>query len=250
MSVLNYNSEKTKAFVLCTIPINDHTQFVHFYTQHRGRITCRVPLASRGRKASQLRMMMAPMTLLDLVLKPGHGEILQIADAEIVRSPYMLTMTHPGKATQCIFIAELTHHVVRPLEQVPDPQFWQFLLQSLETLENTESGWTNFHLIFTSQLISHVGFCIDADEYLPDYLFDLKEGVFTPGPIYHPYYLTAESAKWLQRVLLTNYANMHELPFSREQRNIMLDILLAFLHQQIPEIGELKSLDILKAISE
>lgn len=249
MTVLNYNSEKTKAFVLCTIPINDHTQFVHLYTQHRGRITCRIPLSTRGKKASQLRMMMAPMTLLDLILKPGHGEILQIADAEIVRSPYMLTMAHPDKAAQCMFIAELTHHVVRPLEQVPDPRLWQFLLKSLEILENTESGWANFHLIFTCQLTSLVGFSIDADEYQPNYLFDLNEGVFTPGPIYHPYYLNTESAKWLQRVLLTDYANMQELPFSREQRNAMLDILLAFLHQQIPEIGELKSLAVLKELN-
>lgn len=249
MAVLNYNSEKTKAFVLCTIPINDHSQFVHLYTQHRGRITCRIPLSTRGKKASQLRMMMAPMTLLDLILKPGHGEILQIADAEIVRSPYMLTMAHPDKAAQCMFIAELTHHVVRPLEQVPDPRLWQFLLQSLEILENTESGWANFHLVFTCQLTSLVGFSIDADEYQPNYLFDLNEGVFTPGPIYHPYYLNAESAKWLQRVLLTDYANMHELLFTRDQRNAMLDILLAFLHQQIPEIGELKTLNVLKDLN-
>lgn len=249
MAVLNYNSDKTRALVLYTTPINDHTQFVHLYTQQRGRITCRVPLSTRGRKASQLRMMMAPMTLLDLVLKPGHGEILQIADAEIIRSPYMLTMTHPDKAAQCMFIAELTHHVVRPLEQVTDSRLWQFLLQSLEVLENTESGWANFHLIFTYQLISLVGFSIDTDEYQPNYLFDLNEGIFTPGPIYHPYYLNAESAKWLQRVLLTDYANMHELLFTRDQRNAMLDILLAFLHQQIPEIGELKTLNVLKDLN-
>ena len=248
MADLNYNSDKTAAIVLCTIPINDHTQFVHFYTEQRGRITCRIPLVSRGKRASQLRNMMTPMTLLQLDLKPGHGDILQIQEAEIIRSPYMITMTEPGKAAQCMFMAELTHRVVRPLEQEPDQQLWQFLMHSLDVLENADQGWTNFHLVFTCQLTSLLGFSIDASEYQDGYLFDLTEGVFTPGPIYHPYYLTAESAKWLHRVLLTSYDEMASLPLNQEGRNIMLDILLAFLQQHLPEMGTLKSVEVLRSL--
>lgn len=249
MADLNYKSDKTAAIVLGTVPINDHTQFVHLYTEQRGRITCRIPLVSRGKRAAQLRNMMTPMTLLQLDLKPGHGDILQIQEAEILRSPYMFTMMHPDKAAQCMYIAELTHHAVRPLEQAPDSRLWKFLLHSLDILENAESGWANFHLVFTCKLTSILGFSIDDSEYQSDDLFDLTEGVFTVGPIYHPYYLNAQSAKWLHRMLLTDYENMQELPFSREQRNAMLDILLAFLHQQVPEIGELKSLDVLKELN-
>lgn len=248
MADLNYNSDKTAAIVLCTVPINDHTQFVHLYTEQRGRITCRIPLVSRGKRASQLRNMMTPMTLLQLDLKPGHGDILQIQEAEILSSPYMFTMMHPEKAAQCMYIAELTQHMVRPLDQEPDRRLWQFLQHSLEVLENVQSGWANFHLVFTCQLISLMGFSIDASEYKPDYLFDFCEGVFTAGPIYHPYYLNAESAKWLHRVLLTSYDDMATLPFSRDQRNAMLDMLLAFLKQQVPELGEMKCVEVLKSL--
>ncbi len=192
--------------------------------------------------------MMTPMTLIQIVLKPGHGEILQIAEAEVVRSPYMLTLTHPDKAAQCLYIAELTHHVVRPLEQQPDPQLWRFLLHSLDILENTESGWANFHLVFTCQLISQLGFSIDPEGYQPGYLFDMTEGAFTAGPIFHPYYLTATSAQWLHRVLLTSYEDMASLPLNQDGRNIMLDILLAFIKQHIPEVGELKSVEVLRSL--
>lgn len=246
MTDLNYKSDKTQAIVLYSTPINDHTQFVHFYTERRGRITCRVPLISRGKKGNQLRTMMTPMTQLDLVLKPNHGEILQIQEAEILRSPYMLTMAHPDKAAQCLYMAELTHHVVRPLNQEPDRQLWAFLLHSLDVLESAEQGRENFHLVFTCQLISLLGFSIDPEEYKSGYLFDLNEGIFTAGPIYHPYYLTADSARWLHHMLLTNYTNMHKLSLSQEERNIMLDILLAFLKLHLPEIGEIKCLEILK----
>ena len=249
MAVLNDNSNKTAAIVLCTVPISDHAQLVHLYTQQRGRITCRVPLPTRGKNASRMRTMMTPMTLLQMVLKPGHGEILQIAEAEIVRSPYMLTLSHPDKAAQCLYIAELTHHVVRPLEQQPDPQLWHFLLHSLDVLENAESGWANFHLVFTCQLISQLGFSIDPEGYQPGNLFDMTEGAFTTGPIYHPYYLTANSAHWLHLMLLTSYENMAELTLTREQRNAMLDILLAFLQHHLPEMGKLKTTEVLKEVN-
>ena len=248
MADLNDNSTKTEAIVLGSVPINDHTQFVHFYTEKRGRITCRIPLATRGKRASQLRLMMTPMTLLRLELKPGQKDIMQIQEAEIIRTPYLFTMEHPDKAAQCMFIAELTQHVVRPLEQEADPRLWKFLLHSLDVIENVQQGWANFHLVFTCKLTGLIGFSIDSEDYQPDYLFDLTEGVFTAGPIYHPYYLNAVSAQWLHRILLTDYEAMNSLPFTREQRNVMLDILLAFIKQQIPEIGELKSLEVLKEL--
>lgn len=248
MADLNDNSNKTEAIVLGSVPINDHTQFVHLYTEKRGRITCRIPLSTRGKRASQLRLMITPMTLLRLELKPGKKDILQIQEAEIVRSPYHFTMEHPEKAAQCMYIAELTQHVVRPLEQEADTKLWTFLLHSLDVLENAQQGWANFHLVFTCLLTGHIGFRIDAEEYQPNYLFDLTEGVFSAGPIYHPYYLNAVSAQWLHRILLTDYETMNALSFNREQRNAMLDILLAFLKHQIPEIGELKSLEVLKEL--
>ncbi len=246
MTDLNYNSHKTKAIVLCTTPINDRTQFVHFYTEQFGRITCRIPILSRGKRANQLRMMMTPMTLLQLELKPEHKDIHQIEDAEILSSPYLFTTQCPEKAAQCMYIAELTHHVVRPIEQEPDQQLWDYLLYSLKVLEKTENGWENFHLVFTCQLISRLGFFIDPNSYKPDFLFDLTEGAFTTGPIYHAYYLTTESAKWLHLMLLTTFDNMAQLPLTQEQRNIMLDILLAFLRHHLPEIGTLNCLEIIK----
>ena len=62
-------TDKTQAIVLGTVPINDHSQFVHLYTEGFGRMTCRIPLYSKGKRANQLRTMMTPMTVLDLVLK-------------------------------------------------------------------------------------------------------------------------------------------------------------------------------------
>lgn len=248
-------TDKTLGIVLNAIPINDHTQFVHIYTEMLGQVTCRVPVATRGKRASQLRNLLTPMTMLDLVLAGVNGanpspasanEILQIKEANIITSPFMWTISHPEKATQCLYMAELISHTVKEVEA--NPALWQYITGSLEILENIDQGTANFHLVFTMGLTRQLGFSIDATGYQPGYLFDMIEGAFTAGPLFHPIYLNAESAKWFHRLLLLDYRDMDALSLNRLQRAALLDIELAFLSQHIPEMGTLRSIDVLKSL--
>lgn len=248
-------NDKTLGIVLSALPVNDHWQFVHIYTQQMGRITCRVPLPARGRRASQMRTLLTPMTVLDLILcrrdgsTPGNlqaDELLQIQEVRTVSSPYMLTLTHPDKATQCLYMAELTDRTVREVEA--NQNLWQYITGSLEVLENLEADWANFHLVFTAGLARQLGFSIDPEGYRPGYCLDLNEGVFTPTPPSHPYYLNPESAKWFQRLLLLDYRSLGSLKLNRLQRSALLDMELAFLSLHVPEMGTLKSIEVLKTL--
>lgn len=248
-------TDKTLGIVLNTIPINDHTQFVHIYTEMLGKITCRVPLTTHGKRATQLRTMLTPMTMLDLVLSgindtspnvTSSNSILQIKEANIVSSPYMWTLAQPEKLTQCLFMAELINHTVREIEA--NTALWQFITGSLGVLENTDQDSANFHLVFTIGLIRQLGFSIDANGYVPGLLFDMIEGAFTPGPIYHPIYLNQESAKWFHKLLILDYRNMGSLQLNRLQRAALLDMELAFLNQHIPEMGTIRSIEVLKTV--
>ncbi len=242
-------NDKTQAIVLTTVPINDHTQFVHLYTERFGRVTCRIRLAPRGKRGNQLRTMMTPMTVLDLVLKGNpKQEIRQIVEAQILQSPYMLAMNYPDKSAQCLYMAELIAHTVR--EEEANPQLWNYILGSLGVLEQSEKGRANFHLIFTCGLICRLGFSVDTGTYETGCRFDLIEGTFTKGNIYHPYYLNEESSKWFCKLFDTHYDTMHQLILNRAGRSSLLDILLTFLEQQIPEMGHLQSVDVLKTLFE
>ena len=132
-------TDKTQAIVLSTVPINDHSQFVHLYTEQYGRMTCRIPLASKGKRANRLRTMMTPMTVLDLVFKGNPSDdIRSIGEAQIVQSPYMLTLSHPDKSAQCLYMAELIAHTVR--EEEANPRLWDYILASLTILLHTASA--------------------------------------------------------------------------------------------------------------
>ena len=242
-------TDKTQAIVLTTTPINDRTQFVHFYTEKFGRVTCRVPLAARGKKASQMRTLMTPMTRLDLVLsgKP-NDEIKQLSEVQVIQSPYMLTISHPGKGAQCLYMAELLAHTIREVEA--NPQLWDFVTGSLEILENCEAGWANFHLIFTCGLSCQLGFGIDTESYEEGCRFDLIEGQFTNAAILHPYYLNEQSAHWFCRLFDTRFDEMDQLVLNRSERSALLDMELAFLSEHIPEMGKLRSVEVLKELFE
>ena len=239
-------STKTQGIVLCTIPYNDRSQFVHIYTEQLGKITCRVTL-TRLRRSGGQRMLYAPLSLLDMQLdsKPGQ-EIQHISEASLLLSPYTLSMTDPGKTAQCLYMAELLDKTIKEVEA--NPRLWQFIRQSVELLQYIQSGSANFHLVFTTRLSYLIGFHVDNSTYEPGMQFDISEGIYTFGPIYHPYYLTAESTAWLHQLLDTDFSHLADLHLTRDQRNTLLDMMLTFLQIHFPEMGTLRSVEVLKEL--
>lgn len=240
--------DKTQGFVLGTVPYNDHSQFVHIYTQKFGKMSFKVSVfAKRSKKAQQQKLMFHPMTKLELdILHSETSDLHQIKDATLLSSPLSLGMDNQYKFSQCLYIAELLDKTIKEIEQ--NQMLWDFISNSLEVLYLTDGDSSNFHLLFTAKLCMPLGFGIDLSEYQYGMQFDLQEGCFTAEGIYHPYYLNSVSAEYLFKLLSSDYADMANLKLNGNERSIMLDILMAYLRLHIPEIGELKSIDVLKTI--
>lgn len=240
--------DKTLGIVLGTIPYNDNTQFVHIYTEKFGKVTYRtLTSVKRTRKSQQQKLLFAPTTKLELdVLHSDTQDLQQIKDATLISSPFTIGIDNPKKYSQCLYIAELLDKSIKEIEH--NYLLWKFITNSLDVLYMSDENTEDFHLLFTAKLCIPLGFGINESEYKPGMQFDLQEGRFTSGTIPHAYYLNSISAEYLYRLLCSDYSNIGQLGFSNKERSIMLDILLAYLKIHIPEIGELKSLDVLKAI--
>lgn len=240
------SNTKTKGVVLSSVLYNDRSQFVRIYTEQLGKVTCKVAL-TRLRHSGGQRMLYAPLSVLDMVIDshPNH-DICKISEANLILSPYTLSMYDPGKTAQCMYMAELLDRTVKEIE--PNPRLWSFIFHSVELLQLTEEGSANFHLLFTTRLCYHIGFHVENSTWKEGMQFDIQEGTYTHSPIHHPYYLTAESASWLHKLLDTNFTNLSSLHLTREQRNILLDMMLTFLRIHMPEIGILRSVDVLKEL--
>ena len=238
--------DKTLGIVLGTVPYNDNTQFVHIYTEQLGKVTCKVALTRLHHNGGQ-RMLYAPLSVLDMVIETRpNQEICKINEATLILSPYTLSMYDPGKTAQCMYMAELLDRTIKEIE--PNPRLWNFIQHSVELLQLSEEGCANFHLLFTTRLCYHIGFHVENSAWEEGMQFDISEGIYTRQPIHHPYYLTAESASWLHQLLDTSFADLSSLRLTRDQRNILLDMMLTFIRIHMPEIGNLRSVNVLKEL--
>lgn len=235
---------KTLGIVLGAVPYDDHTQFLHVYTERFGKVTYRSPLRP-SRRGGGGRTLSAPLTVLDLVVDHrAASDIQRIREARLVASPYVLTAGDPAKAAQCLFIAELLDKVIR--EEEANQALFDFIQQGIELLSIASGGSANFHIVFCIRLFHLLGFHIDADRYVPGCRFDISEGVFTTVAIYHPYYLTAESAACFHTVLACGFSDLPHIAMNKTQREQLLDMLLLYLKIHLPEVGEIRSVEVLK----
>lgn len=238
--------DKTTGIILSTIPYNDNTSFLHIYTERFGKITYRAALRRSKRQAAG-RMMLAPMTLVEMEVEHRpDNEIQKIREMRLLSSPYTFIMNHPVKAAQCLFMAELLDKAIR--EEESNAELFRFIRQSTELLELTETGSANFHLVFFIRLCYLLGFGIDQNTYNDGARFDIREGVFTLAPIGHPHYLTAESAAHFYRMLQIGFSEMQNIALNREQRNRLTDMLLLYLKIHLPEMGDIRSIEVLKEL--
>lgn len=234
----------TRGVVLSLRPYNDRSQFVSIYTEALGKIACRVNVAPRRRGAHE-RYLYTPFSMLDMVVEERPGqEICQISEATLVSSPLM--QADPAKNAQSMYMAELLDKTI--FEQESNPKLWQFVEQSVEMFALIDEGAANFHLLFTTRLCYLIGFHVDTSAYRPGMQFDISEGVFTDQPIGHPYYLTSTSATWLHMLLSTRFSTIGTLRLSRDQRNILLDMMLTFFRIHLPDTGEMKTVAILREL--
>ena len=237
--------EKTFGIVLCTIPYNDFSQFVHIYTEKFGKISYKVAIR-HYRNGSQQRMAYTPMSLLELDVNHNEAsEFQQIKEATLISSPLSAGMGNPVKYSQTLYLAELIDKSVREVER--NERLWKYLYHSLEIFSLPEFSSEKFHLLFTVNLFDLLGFGISPQGYEKGMQFDMRESCFTHNPILHPYYLNSFSAEYLYRLISTNYSNIHELKLNNDERKTMLEILLVYLKIHVPEIGNAK-FDIIKEL--
>lgn len=240
--------DKTPGIVLGTIPYNDRTQFVHIYTEKFGKVSYKTSISTKRTAKTRLqRLLFIPLTKLELDIEYSNSsDIQQIKEASILSSPLNFEGVNPIKHAQCLYIAELLDKSIKEVES--NPLLWNYLSNCIDIFMLPESFCNDFHLLFTAKLCIYLGFGINEAEYKKGDLFDLIEGQFTSSTIGHAYYLNSISTEYLHKLLALDFTNINQLSFTNQERTIMLDILIAYIRLHIPEIGDIKSIDVLKSI--
>lgn len=237
--------QKTKGIVLSTRPYNDNTSFVHIYTREYGPVTYAVP-NSKGKKSKLSRSLFVPFTILDMEVSHSPvKDIHKIIEASAVEVNLSI-VSDPVKSAIAIFLAEFLTRAIK--ENEGNEMLYNFIEDSVRLFNLIEDGKANFHLIFLTKIADLIGLRVHRESYSDGMRFNMIDGAFTTLMPTHSWFLSPDDAALFFSLLNMTFSDIHTLQLSREQRMRLLEIIIAYYKLHLSEVGNIKSLDVLKML--
>lgn len=234
---------KTEGVVLSTNPYSDTYSITHLFTRDFGRVSYLLPV-SRGKKTKIRSSLFFPLSVLRLEVEHlPLREIQRLKEAERQFPLYDLC-TNMTKMSLAFFIAEFLSMVLR--ESDNNELTYDYLKNSIETLEAAEKGIANFHLAFMMGLTRFLGIYPNTEESSGYPFFDLQHGEFVVSEPMHPNYLNRTDSSYLRDLYRMNYGNMHLFKLSRHNRNAIVEKFLNYYRLHVYNFPALKSLEVLR----
>lgn len=217
--------QKTRGLVLRFTRYRETSIIVNVFTETFGTHAYIVNNV-RSQKSAKMALYQ-PLTLLDLVVyhKPNQ-QIARIKELKCIYS-YQTFSGNIKKSSIAMFLTEVLNKCLKE-ESHPQPIF-DFIQNSLITLDHLDSNIENFHLIFLLKLSRYLGFGANrSDEVLIDSL-------------YH-----ATQNELVNKLLQADYNT--EISLSYSERKQVLNAILHFYSLYIDGFSDLKSLDVVREL--
>lgn len=231
-----------KAVVLQAIKHGDKKFILKLFTREHGTITA---FAHVGKAATSKVKASAilPLTLIDaeLIIKQNK-EIQQLTEA----SCYYVGSGISGSFAKLSIAQFLNEILLKTLkEQGANAHLYEFIETCLKFLNDAEDT-INLHLYFISELTKYLGFEPQNNRSEQYPYFDCREGRFSAAALPMPLGLNKEDSFLFSEFLKINSL---KTPVSRSQRQVLLEIFLAYYRLHVPGFNELKSLEVLREMS-
>ncbi len=224
---------KTRGIALSYIRYRETSIIVKIYTEQFG-IQSYIVNGVRSAKTKNNRIaFFQPLTLLDLVVYHKNKEQTLHRLSEVKCSqPFSSLPFDFVKSSMAMFITELLVKTLREEEQ--NQVLFQFLSESILELENITQHYENFHLMFMAKLAFYLGFgsetALEIEEQLTQSLYPIP--------------LDDTSQEALQMFILAPYTHPYNL--DRLRRNQILDALVFFYKINLEDMGDIRSLEVLR----
>ncbi len=177
-------------------------------------------------KSSRTISLYQPLTLLDLVVYHREtANLLRIKEVKCLHA-YQTIHTDIRKTTIALFLCELINKTVK--DQSNAESIFDFLMRSFISLDQLEAV-ENFHLLFLIKLSRHLGF-----------------GAHAANEVIDGSRISPEEDVALHALLSADYGQGIAMPY--DVRKSILELLLAFYQKHIENMGEIRSVDVLKEI--
>ena len=165
---------KTRAIVLQSIKYGDSSLVVKMLTEEMGVQSFMVK-GVFGKKSKMKAALFQNMTLLEIVAEIGGSSLGFIKEISLAHY-YKNNTVDFKKTTILIFISELLSKSIA--ESEPDTTLFNYVYESMLWLDEVESSYADFPIIFAMRLSFYLGFFPNIDTYTEGSCFDLLDGNF------------------------------------------------------------------------
>lgn len=236
---------KTRAIILHQIKYTDSGIITQLYTRDFGRQSIMIK-GMRSRKSGKHNALFQPMFILDLDFYYREARDIQILKEFSVAFAPSDIYSDIKKSSIAVFLSEILTSVLK--EETSNHQLFDFIEESVKYLNNSRSGFVNFHIAFLIGLSSFLGFEPGQRTDPENIYFDLLNGAFVPLPPVHSGYANQKVSDILASFFSSSYDSMNNYPLSGALRNEVLETLLKYFGVHLPGLKKINSLDVLKEI--
>ena len=217
---------KTKGIVFRLTKYGETSIIVNIFTEQfglRGYIVNGV----RGKSATNKIALYQPLTLVDLVVyHREHANLERIKEIKCLHPFHSITID-VQKSSIAMFISEIMNKTVR--EESPNAELFGFLFESIYALDTLQQGYENFHLVFLLKLSRYLGF-----------------GAYQANEVVGGRPADKTTEQTLEKLVRAAY--QEHIVLTNSQRRTTLELLLKFYADHIDNLGEIRSVQVLREV--
>ena len=231
---------ETELIVLSAVRYSDSASIVTTYSERFGTLAFKV-VRSPSRKRGRANALFMPLSVVRMTMEYHPTRTIQLPGEAVVLYAPMRPSVDAAANAVALFVVELLTRIVR--SGSADAELYRYLRDEIMGLEAlSDRGVSSFHLRLVVGMLHHMGILPDQSRYREGYILDLPEGAFRRAWTLEEQAL-GRSSELLVQFITTE--SPEELPLSRQERNALLDMLIAYLAYHFPDVGTLRSPEVL-----
>ncbi len=235
----------TEGIVLHFIKYGESSVIATIYTREFGRQSYLVN-AARSQKSKNKAGLLQPLYLVDLVAYQKQTRELHRIKEFKSNHVYQNIPFGITKSSVVIFLAEVLLRFVT--EQESNTEMYDFIKNSLLYFDLMEGGSENFHLWFLFRLSEYLGFLPDTSRVGFKGWFDMKRGEIVHFQPSHPFYANKDITQRIKELSALKINQIESWEISRKDRDSLISVLVDFYRLHFDELGEIKSLKVLREV--
>ena len=236
---------QTKGIVLHQVKYSDTSVIVKIYTEHFGLQSYMVRGIKR-KNAAIKSALLQHLTLVDLIVYHKPKTNIQHIKELKVEIPFQSIPYDILKSSIALFLNEILYHVIR--EEESNADLFNFLKNSIQFLDITESQTANFHLIFLIKLTQYLGFYPKANFSANCSYFNMEEGKFTSHQGSEKSFIHLPYSQYLYDLTQTTYQDFNTFQINTLHKAQLLEIILNYYRLHLPVSLIIKSHHVLQTV--